>query len=199
MRNSEFIGIKSIAILVVLVIQCFGCEKKELTCDDFVAILEDGNYVAFESALKAGFDPNCKTSRSCNPLYFAAVGNKPEFVEVLLEHGADPDAACDGMTPLRMAVGNDEIYEFHIEKKVRIVRALIESGANVNLMSGLTPSIQSTPLHRAVQLGDTQTARILLEAGADLNLPDYKGESSLDSAVALGKKEMIDLLKEFIE
>ena len=63
------------------------------------------------------------TSLHVTPLHSAAAGGfHPEIVKLLLEHGADPNAAQDGgFTPLHSAAQND-----HRE----VVEALLEAGAD---------------------------------------------------------------------
>ena len=68
------------------------------------------------------------------PLHSAAAGSHPGIVKLLLEHGADPNAAQDGgFTPLHSAAQNDDRES---------VEALLEAGADPSLASdeGKTPA-----------------------------------------------------------
>ena len=68
------------------------------------------------------------------PLHSAAAGSHPGIVKLLLEHGADPNAAQDGgFTPLHSAAQNDDRES---------VEALLEAGADPALANdeGKTPS-----------------------------------------------------------
>jgi ankyrin repeat protein len=59
------------------------------------------------------------------PLHSAAAGSHPGIVKLLLEHGADPNAAQDGgFTPLHSAAQNDDVDS---------VESLIEAGADPRL------------------------------------------------------------------
>ncbi|HEX4930627.1 MAG TPA: ankyrin repeat domain-containing protein [Gaiellaceae bacterium] len=68
------------------------------------------------------------------PLHSAAAGSHPGIVKLLLEHGADPNAAQDGgFTPLHSAAQNDDRES---------AEALLEAGADPSLVSdeGKTPA-----------------------------------------------------------
>ena len=59
------------------------------------------------------------------PLHSAAAGSHAGIVKLLLEHGADPNAAQDGgFTPLHSAAGNDDRDS---------AEALLEAGADPSL------------------------------------------------------------------
>jgi ankyrin repeat protein len=65
------------------------------------------------------------TTIRVTPLHSAAAGSHAEIVKLLLEHGADPNAAQDGgFTPLHSAAGNDDRES---------VEALLEAGADPSL------------------------------------------------------------------
>jgi ankyrin repeat protein len=68
------------------------------------------------------------------PLHSAAAGSHSEIVKLLLEHGADPNAAQDGgFTPLHSAAHNDDRES---------VEALLAAGADPSLANdeGKTPA-----------------------------------------------------------
>jgi ankyrin repeat protein len=68
------------------------------------------------------------------PLQSAAAGSHPGIVKLLLEHGADPNAAQDGgFTPLHSAASNDDRES---------AEALLEAGADPSLANddGKTPA-----------------------------------------------------------
>ena len=68
------------------------------------------------------------------PLHSAAAGSHPGIVKLLLEHGAEPNAAQDGgFTPLHSAASNDDRES---------VEALLAAGADPSLANddGTTPA-----------------------------------------------------------
>eukprot|EP00095_Tigriopus_kingsejongensis_P002550 maker-scaffold309_size213625-snap-gene-0.19 protein:Tk02550 transcript:maker-scaffold309_size213625-snap-gene-0.19-mRNA-1 annotation:"Ankyrin" len=54
----------------------------------------------------------------------------------------------------------------------------------------------STPLHDATICGRIDVAKLLIERGADVNLPDYKGMTPLKASQRYGQEEIEELLVE---
>lgn len=105
-------------------------------------------------------------------LHVAGRNNDLELVKMLLARGADVDAidAYD-CTPLLHCA----------QRKVpEVMVALIEAGADVNHQSEATRGW--TALHAAANTGDTETLRILLEAGADPSIKDDDGKTAAELA-----------------
>ena len=51
------------------------------------------------------------------------------------------------------------------------------------------------PLHVAAQLGDHETVRVLLAAGADASTKTSKGRTALEIAEGLGNRTTVDVLR----
>lgn len=59
-----------------------------------------------------------------SPLYWAALGGHQQIIDLLIEHGADPDAVIDGKTAEEWAVADGET------EAAELLRALQGSGAD---------------------------------------------------------------------
>ena len=70
---------------------------------------------------------------------------------------------------------------------------MAEAGADLDAKSELNGE---RALHLAVNLSDTSTLELLLELGANPNLPDNEGRSPLHSAAFLGDAKSISILLE---
>lgn len=113
-------------------------------------------------------------------------------VSLLLEFGADALA--------RDVLGHDALSRAAIAvvpgremDGAEVAAMLVERGAEVNGRSG--PG-RNTPLHSAARRGTLPIAIALLDAGADLEARDAKGETPLRRAVNCGQGPMVGLLLE---
>lgn len=116
-----------------------------------------------------------------HPLALATrLGRVPAMREALAA-GADPGARTPGNdTPLLTALA---------EKNLEALDVLLEGGAPVEPSDG-----HVAPLQAAVQLAGGAAVRRLLEAGADPDRPDTRGQTPLHLAVIFGKAEAVDAL-----
>jgi hemoglobin len=122
-------------------------------------------------------------------LHFSCGAGCIEVVEALLRLGADPNIQDTmGHTPL-YRVANECAFE----AGPRIVQALIQAGARVNEASGVT---RATPLHMAARRGHLAIARVLLEAGAETDVRDGKGDTPFQRAINCRKSAVAQLLSE---
>jgi hemoglobin len=111
-------------------------------------------------------------------------------VQLLLEFGACPNEKnLRGHGPLYHACNSRPAAP---ESEGRsVVDILIRSGAALNATSG--PG-KSTPLHMTARRGHVLLAEALLDAGADIEKGDSKGETALRRAVNCGQEAMVALL-----
>jgi len=97
--------------------------------------------------------------------------NSAEMTELLLQHGASPNARRkDGWSPLHMAA---------YTSKGEIAALLLAAGADVNVQADEGDS----PLMVAAGEGDVRVARLLIEHGADVNVVNRDGFTPLTVAV----------------
>ncbi|MEM9424270.1 MAG: ankyrin repeat domain-containing protein [Spirochaetota bacterium] len=138
----------------------------------------------------SGFSDIQSTDEEGNPpLYLAISQSLTEIIRMLLEAGADANAHTKtNITPLHWAARYG---------RTEIVRMLLEAGADANTQtkSPFKPddpffnlrlpfdSYGKTPLHFVVMscrtVCPTETVRILVEAGADVNATDEHGVAPL--------------------
>ncbi len=164
---------------------------------------------AAELLIGAGAEVNAANQLGSRPLTLAAANGNAAMVALLLDAGADPDAALlSGETALMTAVdlGSLDVVEALLvfgadanvaesnggqtalmwaaaEDQPEMVRALVAHGADPNVRSKLG----FTPLLFAAQQGAVDAARVLVEAGADLNATDEKrGLTPLALSIASG-------------
>ena len=147
--------------------------------------------------LEAGADPDVTLRMGETPLMAAARGGSRPVVDLLLAHGADPNAAERerGQTALMWAAAQGH---------AGVVRLLARHGAGVHARSRVWHQLEntagntntsgnfrmahggSTPLLFVARNGDVETARALLEAGADVNDDAAAGTSALVIAAHSG-------------
>ena len=113
-------------------------------------------------------------------LHFAAAQGDDVTVSLLLHSGAEADAKTSGgHTPLYCLAN-----ECGTAGTERIVRLLVQHGADVNAADGVK---RCTPLHMAARRGFIETAGALLDCGADIEALDSLGETPLRRAVNCNK------------
>jgi len=173
----------------------------------------NGSAAMIDKLLKAGADPNAALTPSGDTaLMMASRTGKPDAVTVLLESGANVNAkeSWGGTTALMWAVA---------EQHGAAVKVLLQHGADANARSrfvaaangrgfeGRTPAAPKgdqkveefasgwlTPLMFAAREGDVESARLLVNAGADVNAIAGDGKDALGLAIFNGNYELASFL-----
>jgi hypothetical protein len=141
---------------------------------------------AFDSLQR---DPSLATRQSGGRalLHFAAGAGCLPVITALLRLGTDPDFRDAGdHTPL-YRVANQCASPTGPD----VVRELLAAGADVNALNGVT---QATALHMAARRGFVEIAQVLIDAGADLDSRDRKGDTPLRRALNCRKRDVAELL-----
>jgi ankyrin repeat protein len=108
------------------------------------------------------------------PLAMAVVNDYVYMIERLLELGADPNIAdYNGDTPLIKTIWSVSNNDAENEQIFKIVKALIEHGANVNAEN----DNGRTALFTAIYQNNTDIALCLIENGATLEYKDIHKEN----------------------
>ncbi|MES2196550.1 MAG: ankyrin repeat domain-containing protein [Pseudomonadota bacterium] len=144
---------------------------------------------AARALLRLGADPNKLEIDRYDIITIAAVANDVPMLRIALAGGGNPKAVTsryDGTALIAAAhLGHAEV-----------VRMLIAAKAPLDHVNNL----QWTALIESIVLGDggsnhTETLRALVDAGADVNIPDGSGATPLKLARSRGYREMVAILE----
>lgn len=162
--------------------------------------------------LDAGANPE-KDSQYEVPLFTAITYNRVDAVQILLEHGADPNRVVKGIRPLNHALRQ--------KKDARIAHLLLDKGADANaadseggapLFCTSDPEVGHWLIdHKAdvnarfssayttalMAARDTNYIRFLLEAGAKPDLQDTNGNTALHYFTSLSNPEAVAVALEY--
>jgi ankyrin repeat protein len=169
----------------------------------------DGRTGIVQALVAAKADVQQADVNGITPLLMAITNNHLDTAKLLLENGAGPNAAdWWGRTPLYATVeirnrdyGRNNEHEIDRPAALEVIRMLLDRGANVNARTKEVPPGRRfvTPLGdlswvdftgqtaflRAALAGDITVMRLLLEKGADPNIPTFAGTTSLMAAAGV--------------
>ena len=154
-----------------------------------------------------------ETIHSVTPLWYAAVIGQLEIVKILIRNGANINSVSNsGSTPVRAAcfMSHLEIVKFLVEnnadiqmtnnfggtclinsvQSTELSKFLLEKGASVNAQD----AGNRTALHYAIKENHIETAKILLNHGADPLLKSNTDEDALETACIYGRIELFNIL-----
>ena len=84
-----------------------------------------------------------------------------------------------------------DLHSAVVTDNLEAIRQHVRAGSDLNV---LEPSRASTPLLTASFFGKTEAAKILIEAGADLDYKNADGSTALHTAIAFDRTEVAKLL-----
>jgi ankyrin repeat protein len=144
---------------------------------------------AARALLRLGADPNRLDIDRYDIITIAAVANDLPMLRIAIEGGGNPKAVTSRYN------GTALIAAAHLGH-VEVVRVLIAARAPLDHVNNL----KWTALIESIVLGDggknhTETLRALVEAGADVNIPDGNGSTPLKLAQSRSYREMVAILE----
>ena len=160
-----------------------------------------------------------------SPLMVAAQGSSLETIKILIKHGANVNHVIrGGETPLFAAIRRNsaEITKLLIENganvnhktdtgdslivmavilnNLEIIKLLLDNGVNFDQQYAINGSNrQFTPLEIALGCDKLESAKLLLEKGADVNQKNAKGNTLLMTALNERRPTMQDAIKLLVE
>ena len=164
----------------------------------------NGSADMVRSLLEAGGEPNAALLSGESPVMTASRTGNPQVVERLLAAGADPNASgVRGQTALMWASSQG-----HSD----VVGVLLEYGADVHARSETWTQVMAIPPHShpanqqnvphggntaltfAARVGDLPSARMLVNAGADVDDADARGASVMVLAAHSGFVDLVEFV-----
>ncbi|KAI8935653.1 hypothetical protein NX059_007177 [Plenodomus lindquistii] len=159
---AENLDVESITLLLRYGADANGFDREGVT--PLYAVTRSQSLESAKTLLKHGADPNLSAGPdSESPLSMAAINNYVEFVQLYLAHGGNPDFVMEnGSTALISAMNKTT--------SPRVVDMLLESGGDANAKNGEG----TTALFQAIQTNRVDLMTVLLDHGANPNLPGPK-------------------------
>jgi ankyrin repeat protein len=164
----------------------------------------NGSAEMVQGLLEAGADPNATLLSGESPVMTASRTGSPQVVERLLAAGADPNArATRGQTALMWAAS---------QQHSDAVGVLLEYGADVHIRSETWSQVMAIPPHSApenqqnvphggntaltfaARVGDLASARMLVNAGANVDDADARGASVMVLAAHSGFVDLVEFV-----
>jgi ankyrin repeat protein len=181
----------------------------------------DGRIEIARALVNAKADVNQSEADGITPLLMAITNNHLDVAAFLLDNGANPNSAdWWGRTALWAAVeirnrdyGRGGEHEIDRPAAFALIKSLLGHGANINARTKEAPPIRRfiTPLGdlswvdftgqtaflRSALAGDVKLMRLLLENGADPNIPTLAGTTALmgDQTFTESKQDLMEAVK----
>lgn len=192
---------KSIAVLETLVKRTNGKQHGDL----IVKAARLGKLDAVKMFVREGTDVNFKTPHNLTALIIAAADGNVELVEFLIAKSADPNVVNISLYPNGLPPGTKDpvgipvtslysgsaLFYAALQGHLEIVKILVKT--NVDL-DATFDKFKETALMAAAKGGKEDVIRVLVTAGAKVNIKNSKEQSAADIAKYFGRESTVDLL-----
>jgi hypothetical protein len=130
-------------------------------------------------SIASGVDVNARDDEGLTPLFLATRGGHSGVVDMLMAHGADPNARC----------GWDEWHPLYWHRpRAEHFDSSYRTGTPAEPGSGLTA------LHHAAELGFADVAEVLIARAAEIGVKDPLGRTPLNVAAYAGWGDVVETL-----
>ncbi|KAM3254264.1 hypothetical protein ACQJBY_048035 [Aegilops geniculata] len=167
---------------------------------------------------EAGLDVNSESKAGLTPVVLAALQGDVEVTRYILDHGGDPAMPDErGSTPLKnaAAAGHCEAVRLLLSKGVnldpihyqgtplhlaavgdqdQVVMVLLEHGADTGADVNARDYSGPTPFTEAVADGLTDFVKVLLDAGANPNIPNQHGAIPIELAADSDRHKLVQII-----
>jgi ankyrin repeat protein len=152
----------------------------------------DGDVARINALAARGASPNAKGREGFTPLMYSMSGRSTKGFKRLLEMGGDPNLQNErGQSAISFAASRHESES---------LKLAIAFGGDANVQARLAPrytdSSRPTPIYDAIDALNPENARLLIKAGADLNVKGSFGCTPLMAAAGHGSYQVMYLLLE---
>ena len=157
-----------------------GIKNPNTSMTSFMYAVQEGNFEIVQLLLNNGADINEKRSDGMTPLMSAIYSDNPKLSAYLIVNGA-------------LYSDQEAIIIYSVLDNPIKLKEIINKGVDVNYSD---PYFDWTALIFAVKYGHIESASLLIEMGADVNIFNKYGRTALISAVEEDDIEMVKLLIE---
>lgn len=157
-----------------------------------------------QGLLKNGSVPSVRVldSKGRTALNIAISEKQLEIAKALLAHDPGcldvPDSAGDTAVHCAIDLGDPKVLQYLLDLKPHINYQNLNpseyAAGNWLLHGEAIMPVDKTPLHLAVEAGEVECAKLLLSAGADVNILDFDKRSALHLALEQQEQELVELL-----
>lgn len=207
MDKDDKIIIKCAIITIIVLLLLFFTIDWINSYNVFLKAINDGNLQKVKKLAKSKpFLINKDDKYGFTPLFKSIEKRRTEISVFLIENGADLNCQVSAYSwyalkenfrgdhlyledDFKYPIGTPLLSAMYYDQK--LIPLLIKKGADVNKTMAL---FERKPLHYAAKLGNIETVKLLIEAGADLNPKDLQQRTPLCYASESENSEIIELL-----
>jgi ankyrin repeat protein len=172
---------KELSFVLLLAICVLPAAQGTMSYDEFARAIRANDLTSLRELASVPDRVNAENHLHWRPLHYAALYGSTDAVRILLDAGADTEAASQQNATALIYAASD----------LAKTSLLVEKGARVNAAAkdGTTPLMVAASV-----VGNTETVRYLIDHGADVKPATMFGSTALLSASLLGDPEMVRLL-----